>query len=272
MMNRSEKTLPPESADWQRRLDHLVDGELAQGERRELLRQLEAAPDGWRQCAIAFLEAQAWREELAGLLGGTNPSPGQVPAEAAVAPVAQSRPAQRPNRLGRYVGTLLAMAASFLAALLLGSWLQEMRHTPIERGPKPDQFAGAVEEPGDVPRISVPPEEALAGGGPAAQFGPVPQDRLPESAEDWRMVKLAAGEGSNRESIRLPAVQRDRLDRQWLERLPRAVPREMLEALRRTGYQVRQRRELVPMRLHDGRQLVVPVEEVDVHYVGGPAL
>jgi len=45
-------------------LDRLVDGELAEGERREVLRTLERQPDGWRQCALAFLEAQSWGEAL----------------------------------------------------------------------------------------------------------------------------------------------------------------------------------------------------------------
>ncbi len=48
-------------------LDRLVDGELEGGEYQELLRRLDAAPDGWKQCALAFLEAQALRHDLAGL-------------------------------------------------------------------------------------------------------------------------------------------------------------------------------------------------------------
>jgi len=47
-------------------IDRLVDGELADAERRELLIQLENDPDGWRQCALAFLEDQAWRSAIAG--------------------------------------------------------------------------------------------------------------------------------------------------------------------------------------------------------------
>src|SRR5438105_30021 len=44
--------------------DRLVDGELADGERREVLETLERQPDGWRQCALAFLEAQTWGQTL----------------------------------------------------------------------------------------------------------------------------------------------------------------------------------------------------------------
>ena len=38
----------------------LVDGELKSAERAKLLKQLESQPDGWRDCALAFLEDQAW--------------------------------------------------------------------------------------------------------------------------------------------------------------------------------------------------------------------
>jgi hypothetical protein len=39
-------------------VDRLVDGELEPAARRDLLRRLDAAPDGWRSCALAFLEGQ----------------------------------------------------------------------------------------------------------------------------------------------------------------------------------------------------------------------
>jgi hypothetical protein len=45
-------------------LDRLVDGELADGDRRDLLLRLSTEPDGWRRCALAFLEAQSWRAAL----------------------------------------------------------------------------------------------------------------------------------------------------------------------------------------------------------------
>ncbi len=45
-------------------LDRLVDGTLEPTERSALLRHLDAQPDGWRRCALAFLEAQAWSEAL----------------------------------------------------------------------------------------------------------------------------------------------------------------------------------------------------------------
>ena len=39
-------------------IDRLVAGSLPDAERRTLLLRIETEPDGWRQCALAFLEAQ----------------------------------------------------------------------------------------------------------------------------------------------------------------------------------------------------------------------
>lgn len=50
------------------KIDRLVDGELSAGERRELLRDLESNPEAWRNCALAFVEAQVLRESFGELL------------------------------------------------------------------------------------------------------------------------------------------------------------------------------------------------------------
>src|SRR5262245_66209563 len=59
-------------------IDRLVDGELTGDERRQLLESFDKHPEGWRRCALAFLEAQSWREELGqvarGLSSETNVS------------------------------------------------------------------------------------------------------------------------------------------------------------------------------------------------------
>ena len=48
--------------------DRLVDGELSAAERRTLLASLDGRPSGWRRCALAFLEAQTWQDELGRLI------------------------------------------------------------------------------------------------------------------------------------------------------------------------------------------------------------
>ena len=62
-----------------RLLDRLVDGELDETARADLLRSLSAEPDGWKRCATAFLEAQAWGGALRHSHRSTLPRPGAQP-------------------------------------------------------------------------------------------------------------------------------------------------------------------------------------------------
>lgn len=98
------------SIEDQRLLDRLVDGELTDAERRELLLRLDQAPQGWRRCALAFLEAQAWRSEAQTVV--TEPAP----------TVRRANAAQK-NWKGPAIYIPLAMAAGFaLTFALLKQW------------------------------------------------------------------------------------------------------------------------------------------------------
>src|SRR5687768_13637877 len=113
---------------WQRDarlMDLLVDGELSEHDRRELLARLDETPEGWRRCALAFLESQDWRHELKTVARDPE-SADSVPAPAFSRSVFLRIP----------WSTGLAMAASFLLAFALGLAL---------RGPRPE---GPLTSPG----------------------------------------------------------------------------------------------------------------------------
>jgi hypothetical protein len=237
------------------RLDQLVDGELSEPERRDLLAGLDSQPGGWRRCALAFLEAQCWKQEFGSMVGRE--------AGAATAPTADLR---APSPLGRGAGdkgaarslwpgrlaTVAAMAASFLLALWLGATAQQLfgpGHVPVPEAPTTNSLAGIT-----------------GGGNPMA---------APAKAAEglWRLVRISSPSKAQDPglSFDLPAVERENVDEQWLRSLPRAIPDNVVEALHRTGHQVQQRRELVPIPLDDGRQVVVPVDQVEVDYEGPAA-
>ena len=251
------------------RFDRLVDDELSEEERRELLGRLDDEPDGWRRCALTFLEAQCWkhaivetpslRESLSAALQPAKKEAGETLA----------LPAETPRRspwLGRLT-TLSAMAASFLVAMWLGSvahraWVGHPGM--LTGGGTTNEIAKMTKELRPLLMPNQPQERLVSASAPT---------RTRVTPNPWHIVTVSApSDGQHPQaSIDLPAVERDNVDEQWVRSLPPAIPDNVLQALARTGHQVQQRRELVPVPLQDGRQLVVPVDRVDVHYVGnGP--
>ncbi len=233
------------SIDDDHHFDLLVDGELGEATRRELLSRLDDEPGGWRRCALAFLEAQSWKQDL-----------GAIVAEPA-AEMPSNRPAFR-FRLRGAGGTLLAMAVSFLAALLL---------VGLVRG---------VWGPGD-PAGGSGPDPLMAGKmpkSPATEPGPgaVQPPGQPEATPKVYMVELpaVAGPDGRRQTIPLLAVEGEQFGPGWLRGLPGPISPEVLQQWEEAGLQVRQRRRLLPLRIDGDRRAVFPVDQLDVHYVGNP--
>ena len=152
---------------------------------------------------------------------------------------ADKRPPGRARR-GPGGKTLAAMAVSFLVALLLGLVIRDLSHRSGPDGSPPVQVAGTDRDAED-------------------------RDRRPPPDEPPMQVAADA------DSISVPVGRVDDLD-EWLEGLPAALPADVQRALERSGYRVYQTRELVPMGVEDGRQLVVPVDKVNIRYVGNPPL
>jgi len=99
------------------KLDLLVDGELPEAERRELLMKLSREPRGpWRDLAVRFLERQDEKETVRRLMAGGRVVPVEWNAPVRVAaPVVA--PAEAPAIAGRIAARLnwtLAVAAGLL--------------------------------------------------------------------------------------------------------------------------------------------------------------
>ena len=61
---------PTQALNWalinkdQEQIDWLVEGELDADQREQLLTELDQHPDGWKRCALAFLERDALQKSL----------------------------------------------------------------------------------------------------------------------------------------------------------------------------------------------------------------
>jgi hypothetical protein len=151
------------------------------------------------------------------------------------------------------MGTAMAMAASFLLTLGLGGWIF---HGP--RGdfvtPPSNQFAG-IGNPSAFLRLPT-----VSAGGNDTIRQPIPSDSTP-----WQTVQLQApGLTGDNKPLRLPALPRERLDENFFNSVPNPLPDEVRKAFERMGREVRTTREFVPVTLKDGRQLIIPVDQIDV--------
>ncbi len=210
-------------------LDRLVDGHLAGADRRGLLLALDRDPDGWRRCALAFLEDQAWRQALA---VAPRPSAGLIE----VAVTAPPRPRRSPRRLSLAAGVI---AATFAAGFAVGG---------ASRGPDAVELVHQ-----DAPKPDVAPSRPPLGEEAVREVG-------------WiNLVDPSAGETPPR---RVPILSGPGLDERWLRDRPPAVSDYQRARWERQGYQVEEHRRLVSVVLDDGRRVSIPVDEVAVEYVG----
>jgi hypothetical protein len=215
-------------------LDRLVDDELAPDERRELLAALDDEPGAWRRCALAFLEAQAWRRHLT--------QPATEPAH--IASGLASLPTHRKNRRALW-GTCLAVAACLLVAFELGTRFPVVDLSPV------------VQQPA-IAQQNTPNQSA-------------PQIELAQSDEDspddepWETLTLK-NNADPQNDIQLRVVESDDDDQKWLAERQSSMPVELLQQFEQAGLEVKHQQRLLPIELSDGRRLIVPIDEVDIHY------
>jgi hypothetical protein len=242
----------PGDAPWASgRIDRLVTGELDDAERLELLAWLDAEPTRWRRCGLAFLEAQALRESLTAIAEG-GVALGAIPA--ASRPVGP-RPACLPP-----CRAMLAAAAAVMLAFMLG-WA--LGHRPPTLGE--DSGMAATGGSSEESAAAAPRTATLAGNQPG---GPTP---FPTRGSRVALARVRVGEGPHAREVILPVLAGTPGDTSW-ERAPGPIPDYVRQQWERQGYRVTERRQTVPFKLADGRQVDVPVEEVMLTFVGQPLL
>jgi hypothetical protein len=216
-----------------RMFDRLVDGELSADERRRLLTSLDDRPEGWRQCALAFLEAQAWRTELSQAAQETASTPAALTLRGEVAATT--------HRTGRYAARWLVIAAALVVAFGLGVfWPADHDESTIaEFGPaSPDQPAG-----GAAPLETTP---------------------SPNRASRDALVFFVNDDAGGTQRVHVPLVDAGTVDRQLGVRFRSGVPAAIRDHLRQNGYDVHSQRRYAPLRMENGGSLVVPVEDTRI--------
>jgi hypothetical protein len=213
--------------------DRRVDGELPADDRRALLESLDSRSDGWRRCAIAFLDAQSWGNEFRQLVRESDLSKKAVASPAVE--IATNRSAMR-----RAV-TWVAIAASLLTAFSLG----------VMRRNSENMMAKA---PADSQKT-----EQIAVATPSLDSPEAENDSDPDALTFW--VLDDAGQAR---SIRVPLMDAVALDRELGVEFQPGIPANVRSRLQDRGYHVQSKRRYAPLWLENGQRMVFPVEDTKI--------
>lgn len=233
-----------------RQLDRLVDGELSSRERSELIASLDRCDQGWRRCALTFLEAQSWSAQFRELLdeGGSD------------RPVALAMATATPHRgaVATRTGWWLAIAAGLLASFGLGRLL-----APVRGG---DRGGSGVDArlSNQVAGVDVAPSverDAHARAHPEVQ--PDAIDRPPRDA----LTLVLRGEAGELQRVRLPLVDSAELGIPVAEASTWSVPEPLRSSLRQRGWDLETRRRYAPLFIEQAGRLTPMVMSVDDTYV-----
>jgi hypothetical protein len=229
-------------------MDRLVDGELNESERLELLSRLDLEPGAWKRCAVTFLEAQMWQSSFRFASNKGNERslmPGRAHA---------------PRKLVPPV-LYAAVAASLLTAFTLGWSLGGRQgasafsnHMASNTGPAtnalvPDSPSGnqasgirpnESEGPGFAEKTASEKDLVLAKGASSADGSPTQAGRAKEGTGGKSGKEVA------KSGLALPVV------RAW----------------ERRGYQIEKEPQFVSVTTKDGRKLAVPVDAVRLRFIG----
>lgn len=216
--------------DLQLQIDRLVGGDLSKQEVRTLVERFDASPDGWRQCGLAFLEAQSWQRTFSAMRDADEREV-----------VVDKRDVGR-NSLR---SSLLRRSATIIVSALLGVfatawWFQANRPAPD------DSKSNFTKNDTPSPKSDSQPQ-------PDSQLVGVVQivaDGRPEVA--YQLVNH-----QDREVVLLTGDSPEPSEYD-------------LRKLERRGFQVERHRKVVTVSLANGRRFQFPVDWRQYRYVGEP--
>lgn len=243
-----------------RMLDRLVDGELTEAQERAVIAQLNQMPDGWRRCALAFLEARCWQRAARQVQALSNEVGDPQPAVPAAPSPPKPRAAWWAPGASRWPGAL-ALCALFLLAFGIGSFL-------------PNPFLPNLREHSarqtEAPPAGAPNMQLVDNGQPKSSPG---TGESYTTEEPLRSQDLLAGNltlvDNTGSRLEVPVYDWNEEVADQLMYRSQPLSPEFVQQLKR--HQVRSHRSYVPVRLQDGRHVVLPIDKVEIIPVGGTA-
>jgi hypothetical protein len=246
--------------------DRIVDGELTPAELRMAIDRLDREPDGWKRCALAFLEAQCWSESV-------RPMGQAARAADERRTLSLTTPTSSPdNTRRRWIRS--PIAAGIVAASFAMGWMGHAARPGAAPEPTDRALAGAIPDTiasrSSLERVrhasTLRPEMIRH-----AAWQPDETQTLP-TLNDVIQAVGRVRVGPESASAEVPILAGPGINEQWLRNQPPPLTEHGQVALQRHGYQVDQSRRLVTTTLPDGRCVTVPIDQVKIRYTGNNPL
>ena len=256
-------------------LDRLVDGELSESERNEILTALDreecSVTCGWRRLALAFVQDQSLHQDLRRLavevpsrVSGLLREEGSVSRASSLAtkPIAiddrllSSSPSENVKKRNSAIAAWqwATLAACCLIAFNFGR-LSGLR--PVEIATTEPQVDPIIRHEIEAPKRQSNEESLVA----------VNANSPDENWESLRLV-LEDVEGVPTQSVDIPVVSDLGIDPIEFFNASPTVPLAVRQALLRQGRVVHEQRQLLEIELSDGRRGMLPVSDVTVVNTG----
>lgn len=252
------------SAEFSRaELDRMVDGELSKEEQRALLQRLEETPTGWRELALAYVEASVWKDQFsptkAILESGSASTRPSVIASSGDNHLGISHPNGKSEARQQSALSNVFAAVAVLLVFGLGIWLGR---TQIELPGQPSQIADTLQSPSTNVANTPPQVDPIA---PTPTVNRNTDSPIPKTVQ----VVYSDGQSDVLRVVDVPIADSvlgdgsKQLDEFW-HRPESAIPAELRAELEQTGHRITESRDLWPAQLPDGRSVVIPVSQVHV--------
>ncbi len=227
-------------------IDRMVDGELSESERRNYLQSLDQQPDGWRLLALAFAEAQTWRQSFREATGPATVVPAR--ADASGVTTTDITPGGRSWRsiVLRGPALLVCLMAVFAIGLFSSDRWNDNRYSHNRTIPAERPQTGRQQFHNDREQHVNAVRESLKHKMPR-----IPDPGLHDTT-----------------TFHLPVIPVAQQDMPSLAS-PRPIIDPALRAqLQRLGHIVTEEQRVYPIELQDGRRILIPVNDFTVRYVG----
>lgn len=246
-------------------IEQLVDGELNEQERLQLLMKLETIHNGWRSCALAFLEAQTLKDAFKDI---TRPS-NTLTDSSNDRTVPQSRnfvhflshTKRRANLFSSFVSVSVAFILCTLGIYQLFPFTSE--NNKLASNNSANITAQSVPtSPLVSNKLVTVPEftEKLAADADKQDFRHLQSGSTPIRTVTFNCPKYGLTD------VSASCIERDTFDPADLNASNIELPTELIERLTQDGAYVNARREAYRFSLGDGRVLIIPVDSYNVRY------